>query len=45
MYCLKFKSKTNSNNIIKKISVKGQPMLQAKCSECGTTKTMFEKKI
>ena len=41
MYCLKCKSKTNSNNIQEVLSKNGRLMLSATCNICGRKKSQF----
>lgn len=43
-YCVKCRTKTETNNEKKSKTKKGQPMMRGKCAVCETTKTRFVKK-
>lgn len=43
MYCVKCKSKTDTNNLQSVVSKNGRNMLRGVCVVCGTTKTQFVK--
>lgn len=43
IYCVKCKSKTQTNNISNQISKNGKNMVTGNCSVCGSKKTVFVK--